>query len=382
MTDPRTPCLVAAAQLTGREDDPAHAASPADLIAEAARRALAQARVAADAVDTLATVRLFADSGGRVFASPFGNYRNLPRAIARRIGADPARLIYGPVGGNTPQMLVNVLAERIWRGEAEVALITGGETLRTQAAAMKAGLTLDWGEDAATPPDEPFADQPLLSRAEAAHGLALPVNIYPLFETAFGAAKGWSVEEHRARIGALMAPFTEVAAENPYAQSREMRSAEELISPSPRNRWIAWPYTKRLVANMFVDQAAAVLLMSSERADALGVAADARVYLHGSADTHEKLLPVDRPDYARCPAIRIGAAHALEQAGMRPDALDPIDLYSCFPVAVEMAAEEIGLPLDDPASLTLTGGPSLLRRAGQRLFAACHRRNDRRLPRR
>jgi len=39
------------------------------------------------------------------------------------------------------------------------------------------------------------------------------------------------------------------------------------------------------------------------------------------------------------------------------DEIGPIDLYSCFPIAVSMGAEALGLPIDDPARpLTLTGG--------------------------
>ncbi|MBZ6378917.1 hypothetical protein B5C34_10420 [Pacificimonas flava] len=382
---PNTPVLVGAAQFVGREDDPAQALSPQDMLAEVARRALSDSGVeAAAAIDTLAVIRLFADSGADAFASPFGSARNLPWSVAQRIGAKPAHLIYGPVGGNSPQLLVNEFAERIWRGEAEVCLIAGGEALRTQARAAKAGLKLDWSEDAPSAPEDPFPVPAMLSGHEAKHGFLLPVNIYPAFETAFGAAEGWSLDEHMRRIGELMAPFSEVARDNPYAQVREARSAEELVTPQGDNRWISWPYTKFLVSNLFVDQAGAVLLMSSGKADELGVPQDGRVYLHGSADTHEKLLPVDRPDYARCPAIEVGAAHALEQANVTPDQLDIIDLYSCFPVAVELAAKEIGLSTDDPKRLTQTGGLPYFGGAGNaysmhgiaEIFEACRAQPD------
>ena len=153
-----------------------------------------------------------------------------------------------------------------------------------------------------------------------------------------------------------MARFTQVAAANPRAALPVARTADELITPTDENRYIAYPYTKYLTSNLFVDQAAAVLLMSSETADRAGVPESKRVHLHGSADTHEKILVSDRIDYHSSPAIRVGAAHALAQAGVVPAALDHIDLYSCFPVAVEIAADMIGLAHDDPRGLTLTGG--------------------------
>ncbi|MBA4756896.1 acetyl-CoA acetyltransferase [Sphingosinicella sp.] len=355
-SDPRTPVLVGVAQYVGREDDPAKGLSPADMLAEAARGAIADSGAeAASAIDTLVAVRLFADSGG-AFPSPFGKYRNLPHAVARRIGADPRDLIYGPVGGNTPQMLVNVIAERIATGESDVALIVGGEAMRTQARAEKAGLKFDWNEDAPSEPASCGEETRYANAHEIRHGIALPTNVYPLFENAFGAAMGWSPLQHRAEIGKLMAPFSAVAADNPFAQIRRAYDAAALVQPTGENRIIAYPYTKHLVANMFVDQAAAVLMMSTEAADRLGVPADRRVYLHGSADTHEKILVSERVDYATSPAIHIGAAHALAEADVAPDELSYIDLYSCFPVAVEIAAAMIGLPTEDPAQLTLTGG--------------------------
>lgn len=353
---PRTPVLVGVGQHVVREDDPARGLSPADLLAEAARVSIANSGAdAAGAIDTLAAVRLFADSGGAL-PSPFGTCRNLPHAVARRIGAQPRELIYGPLGGNTPQMFVNGLAERIAKGQSDVALLVGGEALRTQARAEKAGLKLDWSEDAPSDPT-PYGEEPRYANShEIRHGISLPTSVYPLFENAFGGAMGWSPLQHRAEIGHLMAPFSAVAAENPFAQIRRAYAAEALVEPGEDNRIVAYPYTKHLCANMFVDQAAAVLMMSTEAADRLGVPAARRVYLHGSADTHEKLLVSERVDYATSPAIYIGAAHALAQAGITPGELSYIDLYSCFPVAVEIAAAMIGLPTEDPASLTLTGG--------------------------
>lgn len=354
MIDPRTPVVVGVGQASDRASPPGRGASPLDLMAQAARAALADSGGRGIALDTVAVVRLFADSGA-AFASPFGASANLPRSLARRLGATPRAEVYGPVGGNTPQLLVNVMAERIANGAADAVLIAGGEALRTQTGAVKAGLALDWGDDAGGTP-ETFAETPLVSGHEVAHGIALPVDVYPLFDSAVAARDGGSPADHRARIGALMAPFTRVAAANPHAALPVARTADELTTPTAANRVIASPYTKYLVANLFVDQAAAVVMLSTAAADAAGVPEGKRVYLHGCADTHEPIRVSDRADYAASPSIRIGAAHALAMAGIGVADLGAIDLYSCFPVAVAIAAAEIGLAADDPRGLTLTGG--------------------------
>ena len=357
MIDPRTPVLVGVAQYTGREDNPLAALAPPDMLAQVAKDALADSggHDIAAAIDTIAVIRMFADSAG-AFRSPFGHYTNLPRSLANRIGAAPRSLIYPPVGGNTPQMVVNVLAERIANGEADVALIAGCEPLRTQARAQKAGIALPWGEDSGDLPEEWGREPSMISRHELAHGIALPVTVYPLFENALGAYYDRSPIDHRVAIGALMEPFTRVAASNPFAALPVEHSGAELITPSDDNRYIGYPYTKYLNANMFVDQAAALLLMSSAAADRLGVPQDKRVYLHGSADTHEKYLVSDRINYWSSPAVGIGAAHALRQAGQTADSLNHIELYSCFPSAVQIAADAMGISHDDPRGLTLTGG--------------------------
>ena len=54
--------------------------------------------------------------------------------------------------------------------------------------------------------------------------------------------------------------------------------------------------------------------------------------------------------------MRLTGQRALEMAGISLADIGHIDLYSCFPVAVEVGAEELGLALDDPRGLTVTGG--------------------------
>ena len=82
-------------------------------------------------------------------------------------------------------MFVNVLAGRIANGESDVALIVGGEALRTQVRAEKAGLKLDWSEDAPSDPAPCGEETRYASAHEIGHGIALPTSVYPLFENAF-----------------------------------------------------------------------------------------------------------------------------------------------------------------------------------------------------
>ncbi|MFQ3596561.1 MAG: hypothetical protein SNJ63_10675, partial [Sphingomonadaceae bacterium] len=241
-------------------------------------------------------------------------------------------------------------------GDHEVVLLAGCEPLRTQSRALKAGIQLDWSEESATDAETLGKEGRFVSPHEMAHGIALPANVYPLFENALAAHLGRTPIAHRQAIGELMARFAAVAAANPYAQVPVARPAEEIITPTQENRYIAYPYTKYLNSNMFVDQAAALLLMSTAAADRLGVPVARRVHLHGSADVNEKPLVSERVNYWSSPAIAVGAREALRAADCAISDLAHMDLYSCFPSAVEIAADAIGVALDDPRGLTLTGG--------------------------
>ncbi len=157
-------------------------------------------------------------------------------------------------------------------------------------------------------------------------------------------------------LGQLFAPFTRVAAVNPYAWFPIERTAEALTTVRPENRMVSYPYPKYLNAIMQVDQSAAVLIASLKKARELGVAEDRMVFLHGCADAADLWFPLDRQDYHSSPAMRLTGERALGMAGIGVDDLSFIDLYSCFPSAVQIGAEELGLALDDPRGLTVTGG--------------------------
>ena len=357
----RTPVLIGAGQFTYR-GDPATSPSPTALLKIAAERAAADAGLGAAglaAIDTLAVAGYTIDApGSRRGMIPHST--NPPASLSKAIGADPRWSVYSEMGGNTPQYLINMLAERIARGETDLALTVGAEFLGSAMKRMGKGLPFDdWkaDEDETLEAPKRVGDPRAGNTAyEARHGLNRPINIYPLFENALRARDGRSVAEHQTRLGKLFAGFTAVAAENPEAWFPVKRTAEELVAVSEKNRMIGFPYPKLLNAIMEVDQSAGVLIASVDKARELGVPESQWVYLHGCADAADLWFPLDRQDFHSSPAMRLTGQRAFEMAGIGLDRIDLIDLYSCFPVAVEIGAEELGLALDDPRGLTVTGG--------------------------
>ncbi|MFI4949416.1 MAG: acetyl-CoA acetyltransferase [Caulobacterales bacterium] len=356
--DGNTPVLIGAGQFTYR-GDPSASPSPVTLLKIAAERAAADAGIGTAglaAIDSLAVAGFTVDAEGSTRAIPHSS--NPPASLAAELGAAPGWSVYSYMGGNTPQQLVNVIAERIARGETELALAVGAEFLGSAVKRLTKGLGFeDWQEDQDLPPPQRIGDpRPGVTPYEARHGLNRPINTYPLFENALRARDGRSLADHQARLGRLFAPFTRVAAHNPEAWFPVERTAEELVTVTDRNRMVGFPYPKLLNAIMEVDQSAGLILASEKKARELGVPEEKWVYLHGCADAADLWFPLDRQDFHSSPAMRLTGRQALEMAGVGLDEIDFIDLYSCFPVAVEIGAEELGLALDDPRGLTVTGG--------------------------
>lgn len=359
MNEASIPVLVGAGQITGREPDPAKAPSPMDLTAAACRAAAEDAGVGQkllSALDAIVLLRSFSDTSWR-FKSPFGGPTNPPKSLAARLGAEQAqRLIYTHPGGNMPQWSINQLSAMIVRGEIEAAMVCGGEALGTQKAAQRAGLTLDWNEDAGGQPEEWGVAKRGWSDIEDRHRMAGAIFAYPLFETGIRGARGRSIEAHAMAIGRLFEGFAAVAAANPLADRRAGYSAEEIAAVTPENPYIGFPYTKLMNANAFIDQSAAVIVTSLAKARALGVPEDKLVYLHGTADAYDHWHISDRIDFHSSPAMRIVAEETFEMAGIDQEDLDFLDLYSCFPSAVQIACDEMNIAEDDPRGLTVTGG--------------------------
>lgn len=349
--DPRTPVLVGGAQLNLRDGG----MEPIDMIATAARAAADDAGTQAllDEIDSVRLVRMLS-----------WKYRDPGVLLAERLGITIRHSSYTGNGGNAPQTLVSAAAADIAAGRIDAALVGGAEAWRTRMKLRAAGERPDWtvqGEQVA-PASLEIPEVPMVFDGQKRIGLDRPAFVYPLFEQAVRIAAGRTVDEQLARAGDLWSSFSCVAAQNEHAWTRRAVTAEDVTTPSADNRWIAWPYTKLMNSNNMVEQAAVVLLCSARTATRLGISRDQWVFPQSAADAHDTYDIAERAGLDRSPAIRIAGAAALDGAGMQVDQLDLIDLYSCFPSAVQVAAAELGLtvgetPLTVTGGLTFAGGP-------------------------
>jgi len=353
------PIIVGVGQFTERIDDPNYQAlSVVDLGAQAARRACEDAlsvEQLAPAIDVVAGVRQFEISTPNAEAV-FGRSNNFPRSVMQRLGHQPERAVLEVVGGQSPQKLVNEFAEAIAVGQAQMVLLVGAEAISTQRHLISQGQKPDWSETVAgSLEDRGYDIDDLVTPDLLRHQLFSAIPGYALFDNARRRRLHTSRDDYRREIGALFAPFTGVAAQNPYATAPKAYSAEELATITERNRLVADPYTRLVVARDQVNQAAALLLTSVEKARELGIPEDKWVYLHGCATAKEH-TPMQREDLSRSPAAVKASAAALRAAGKTMQDMDYVDLYSCFASPVFNIADAFGLATDGSRSLTVTGG--------------------------
>ena len=347
---PNTPVLVGIGVATRREDDPAKALEPIDLMLEAVRAAGADC----GAPSLLGEVGSIAVPRGR------WRYRNPSGEIARGIGATNATTVVSSVGV-LQQTLIADACQAIADGAIDGAIVTGADAgYRLLRARLAGGRAEERDQD--DEPDvrlEPRAD--LRHPAEVRVGLKMPVGLYAILESARRAASGFTVDAHRDRLATRYARFAQIAATNPDGWTRTALDAATIRNDSPRNPMQAFPYTRAHCSTWNVDQAAALLFCSAARAEALGIDRSRWVFPLASAESNHMVALSARADLIRSPGADAAAHAVLEAGGIAAGDIDLIDLYSCFPIAVDTFADALDLPPDRDltftGSMAFAGGP-------------------------
>ena len=331
------PVIVGVGEALDRPSDLSRALEPLALMEAALREADADAgggflaRIASlDVVNQLSW--RYADAAGQLCA---------------RLDIAPARAVYGPVGGESPVRFLHEAAIRIARGEAQVCAVVGAEAQWSVNKARAAGIDLPWTPKPATSDGGPRIEVHPLALKLA---VFLPVTVYPFYENAAAHHWGQTPRQALAESGALWSAYAAVAAQQPNAWLKTAFTPEQITTPRPDNRPIAWPYTKLMVANMQVNQGAAVILTSLAVARAAGIPDERLVFVWGGASAREPGDYLLRDHYHGS----VAQDAVLDTVAAMTDGFDALELYSCFPCVPKMARRTLGLPAD--VTPTVTGG--------------------------
>jgi acetyl-CoA C-acetyltransferase len=343
LPEDRIPVIVGVGEITDRPKDIAAGLEPLTLLEQALKRAEA-------------------DSGGKLLGEIASldivnflswRYRDPEKQIADRLGIKPKHAYYGPVGGESPIRYLHEAAQRIARGECSVAAVCGAEAQSSATKAERAGVKLPWtpfAHDVEEPKRGAAFQKPMAVKL----GVFRPVTVYPFYEAATSAHWDQTPREAMAESGSLWSTYSGVASQNPNAWLKRSFTSDEITTPTPDNRLIAWPYTKLMVANPTVNMGGAVLLTSLAKARAAGVAEDRLVHVWGGASAEEPRDYLIRDQFFESHPQNAVLKAVMNLVGGDGKAFDAIELYSCFPCVPKMARRTLGLGAD--VQPTVTGG--------------------------
>ena len=206
--------------------------------------------------------------------------------LCAALGIEPARAVYGVVGGETPVRYLHEAALRIARGESAVAAVCGAEAEHAVQRAKRAGLRCPGR--ATTRTTRPIRGARLPAARRAAPRRRDAADRLPVLRERDLAAWGQTPGAGAGGVrGAVVAPSPRSPPRTRTPGSARFHAPEEIATPSPRNRLVAWPYLKLMVANPAVNQGAAVLLTSLARARAAGIPDHRLVHVWGGAAADE-----------------------------------------------------------------------------------------------
>jgi acetyl-CoA acetyltransferase len=281
---------------TGRVDDK----GPFELIAQASRRALADAGLSPADVDGLAST---------------GQGTLPPVDVGEYLGLRPRWIDSTAVGGATWEVMASHAVDAIEAGHADVVLLTYGSTARADLRKGLRGANINWG-----------ARGPLQWEAPYGHTL---ISKYAM-----------AARRHMHQYGTTIEQLAEVAvsaranaAENPEAFYRDPITVDDVLS----GPMIADPFTK-LHCCIRSDGGAAVVLVSAERAKDLR---SRPVWVLGSAETTSHMLTSQWDDLTVGPASVSGPL-AFDRAGVRPADIDVAEIYDAFTYMLLLTLEDLG----------------------------------------
>lgn len=349
--DPRTPVLVGVGVSQQKFDQPEQAAQLYQLMVEAVE----MAAVDAGSEYLLAEAeRIYVPRGLWAYSDP-------ARLIADDIGADKAITVMAEIG-ILQQALLADACRRIHDGDLDIAIVAGGEAKYRQLRASICGAELNDLEQQDVLPDMTLSPEAeLWSEIEARAGLSMPVGYYAIMESALRHARGETLDSNRDTLAAMYEQFNLQAVDNPHAWNRESISADSIRNPVGKNKMLAFPYTKYHNSQWNVDQAAGLIFCSVEKAEALGIDRSKWVFPLASTESNHMINTSQREYLHRSPGAEIAGQRALELAGVAVDELKYLDMYSCFPAAVRIFTQALGIdeqrPLSITGGMTFAGGP-------------------------
>jgi acetyl-CoA acetyltransferase len=264
---------------------------------EAIRKALNDAGVEKDAVDAL-----YVKCPTSKFEMMYG------QKIAEAIGLQPRIGGVWDSGGSSNVIMISQAIMAIEAGQCEIAVVTFADNPKTGSAAS---YSHPRGED-------------------ALYGWFAVLSSYAMIARRHMGELGTP----REALGAVAVAARRHGAQNPNAQLRKPLALDEYMNLPP----MVAPFG-RDDCTLVSDGAAAVVVMSAERARKMGVAKPVPVLGFGFGQTSWDVT--QRPDMTSTQA-KVAGETALKMAGLKPKDMDVAQIYDCFTITALMTLEDYG----------------------------------------
>ena len=352
------PVMIATSQYNGKENIGHN--SPFSLVMKAIDMALedsARPKELLGLLDAIALISTFEDYACALSQQTWQSYgSNPPARIAQALGVNVNHLYYSGMGGHMPQSSVGFFANQIAQGKLKAVLLAGAEAMATDKVRQKKQTNQETNSNN-TACSILGSFDPIVSFEEFKYRFLSPATGgYAMFENAYRFQKQHSIAQNSLESASLFSDFSKQASLRSDAWIRDEKSIEALLDVQKDNRMIAFPYPKYLNAFNAVDLSAALIMTSDTIAQKIGIPKEKRVYLHASCDAKEPVSLLERKNFFESPAKQQVAKCVLKKAHLSIQDIAAFDLYSCFPIAVKLDLEALGISLDDKRLFSLTGG--------------------------
>ncbi len=288
--------------------------NPYELIAQASRRAIADAGLTKADIDGVGS------TGLGVLA---------PVEVCEFLGISPKWMDSTAVGGAAWEVMAAHAADAISAGHADVILLTYGSTARADLKRRLRTSSLDWGSRGPMQWETPYGHTLISKYAMAArrHMHEYGTTIEQLAQVAVSARAN--------------------AARNPDAFVRDPITIDDVLS----GPMIADPFTK-LQCCIRSDGGAAVVLVAEDRIADL---AKPPVWILGTGEHSSHISMSQWADFTVGPAAVAGKM-AFDRAGVRPDEIDVANIYDAFTYMLMITLEDLGFCAKGDGGSFVEGG--------------------------
>ena len=278
---------------------------------EAIRKALNDAGIEKDAVDAL-----YVKCPTSKFEMMYG------QKIAEAIGLQPRIGGVWDSGGSSNVIMISQAIMAIEAGLCEIAVVTFADNPKTGSAS---GYSHPRGDD-------------------ALYGWFAVLSSYAMIARRHMGELGTP----REALGAVAVAARLHGAQNPNAQRRKPLALDEYMDLPP----MVAPFC-RDDCTLVSDGAAAVVVMSAERARKMGVAKPVPVLGFGFGQTSWEVT--QRPDMISTQA-KVAGETAFKMAGLKPKDMDVAQIYDCFTITALMTLEDYGFARKGQVADFVKGG--------------------------